>query len=198
MGGWLSVSAIIRLLAELGVDEPAVRSSISRLKRRGILEAERVDGARRLRPVRTGPARSSTRGTGGSSTGARASPRDGWVLAVFRVPESERQKRHMLRSRLAWLGFGTVGPGVWVAPGHLEAETRDVLGAAGARGLVDLFHADYLGFGGVEGEARTWWDLTSINSLYQQFHEHPRPVLAHGGGGGAGTTRGRRSPTTCG
>ena len=42
VGGWLSVSTLIRLMAELGADEPAVRSSISRLKRRGILEAERV------------------------------------------------------------------------------------------------------------------------------------------------------------
>jgi len=44
-GGWLSVAALIRLLAELGVDEPAVRSAISRLKRRGILEAQRQEGS---------------------------------------------------------------------------------------------------------------------------------------------------------
>ena len=44
-GGWLSVAALIRLLAELGVDEPAVRSAISRLKRRGILEARRQAGS---------------------------------------------------------------------------------------------------------------------------------------------------------
>ena len=30
-GGWLSVATLIRLLAELGIDEPAVRSAISRL-----------------------------------------------------------------------------------------------------------------------------------------------------------------------
>ena len=34
-GGWLSVAALIRLMAELGADETAVRSSISRLKQRG-------------------------------------------------------------------------------------------------------------------------------------------------------------------
>lgn len=43
--GWLSVAALIRLMAGLGADEPAVRSSISRLKRRGILESRRVGGA---------------------------------------------------------------------------------------------------------------------------------------------------------
>ena len=30
-GGWLSVATLIRLLADLGIDEPAVRSAISRL-----------------------------------------------------------------------------------------------------------------------------------------------------------------------
>src|SRR5690349_1707124 len=44
-GGWLSIATLIRLLAELGVDEPAVRSSISRLKRRGLLVPQRQDGA---------------------------------------------------------------------------------------------------------------------------------------------------------
>jgi phenylacetic acid degradation operon negative regulatory protein len=44
-GGWLSVASVVRLLAELGVEEPAVRSSISRLKRRGLLDARRVEGA---------------------------------------------------------------------------------------------------------------------------------------------------------
>ena len=119
----------------------------------------------------------------------RASLRDGWVLAVFSVPESERQKRHMLRSRLTWLGFGTVGPGVWIAPGHLEDETRDVLVRQGLADYVDLFHADYLGFGMVEGEAANWWDLDSLDALYREFLRH----LPAGARGVEGATQpGRR------
>ena len=40
---WLSVSAVVRLMADLGVDSPGVRSSISRLKRRGVLESMKVE-----------------------------------------------------------------------------------------------------------------------------------------------------------
>src|SRR5690606_29743061 len=94
-GGWISVATLIRLLAELGVDEPAVRSSISRLKRRGILVAERNDGVAgyalsdRARDILDeGDRRIFER--------ARARLEDGWLLAVFSVPESERQKRHTL------------------------------------------------------------------------------------------------------
>lgn len=176
-GGWLSVSALVRLMADLGVDEPAVRSSISRLKRRGILESERVDAAagyalsQRARSILDeGDRRIFER--------PRASVDDGWVLAVFSVPETERQKRHMLRSRLSWLGFGTVAAGVWIAPGHLEAETRDVLERYGLSSYVDLFHASYLGFADIAAEIGTWWDLEGLQKLYDEFIADQQVVLA--------------------
>ena len=41
LGGWISIADLIVLMDELDVDGPAVRSAISRLKKRGILEPER-------------------------------------------------------------------------------------------------------------------------------------------------------------
>src|SRR3546814_9206343 len=37
-GGRLSVASLVRMLADLGIDDQAVRSAVSRLKRRGLLE----------------------------------------------------------------------------------------------------------------------------------------------------------------
>ncbi|MGH3356779.1 MAG: PaaX family transcriptional regulator, partial [Nocardioidaceae bacterium] len=157
-GGRLSISALIRLMADLGVDEPAVRSSISRLKRRGLLEAERVGGSAGY--ALSGQARAILdEGDRRIFERRRARLDDGWVLVVFSVPESERQKRHMLRSRLSWLGFGTVTAGVWIAPGHLESETRDVLERYALSPYADLFHASYLGFADLGTEIESWWDL---------------------------------------
>lgn len=176
VGGWLSVSTLIRLMAELGVDEPAVRSAISRLKRRGLLEPERrnrlagyalssagrevlVEGDQRIFQHRA------------------ASLADGWLLAVFSVPESERQRRHTLRSRLTWLGFGTAAPGVWVAPAHLYQATRATLERYGLDRYVNLFRADYLAFGKLPEQIGTWWDLTGLQRLYGDFIAGQRPVL---------------------
>ena len=176
-GGWLGVSTLIRLMGRLGVEEPAVRSSISRLKRRGILEPERRDGtagyalsAHARAILDEGDRRIFDR--------PRGTLDDGWVLAVFSVPESERGKRHALRSRLTWLGFGTVGPGVWIAPGHLEAETRDAIDRDGLADYVDLFHADYRGFASLPGEVAHWWDLDELGGLYAEFTRGQAPVLA--------------------
>ena len=167
-GDWLSVGLLIRLLAELGVDEPAVRSAISRLKRRGLLEPSRRDGV-------AGYALSAqaheilAEGDERIFAPPRATVADGWLLAVFSVPESERARRHTLRSRLASLGFGTAAPGVWVAPAHRYELTRTALHRLGLESYVDLFRADYLAFTDLATAVEQWWDLADLRQSYLDF-----------------------------
>jgi len=176
-GGWLSVAALIRLLAELGVDEPAVRSAISRLKRRGILEARRQDGsagyqlsAEAQAILREGDARIFRR--------RRAALADGWLLAVFSVPESERHRRHVLRSELTRLGFGMVAPGVWIVPAHPDDTTAGTLRRLGLDAYADLFHAEHLAFGDPAGKIRRWWGLDDLEHRYEAFIRAYEPALA--------------------
>jgi phenylacetic acid degradation operon negative regulatory protein len=176
-GGWLSIAALIRLLAELGVDEPAVRSAISRLKQRGLLEPRRAGGAAGYGLSEHGRAILAD-GDRRIFQRPRASAADGWLLAVFSVPEQQRARRHALRSRLAWLGFGSVAAGVWIAPAQLAAETREVLAGDGLAGYVSLFTADYLAFGDIRREVSRWWDLDRLEQLYQAFIDSAAPVLA--------------------
>jgi len=184
-GGWLSVAALIRLMGELGVDEAAVRSSISRLKQRGVLEPRRQGGAAGYALSRLGRD-ILAEGDQRIFDRPRARPADGWVLAVFSVPEAERRRRHALRARLTWLGFGTVSAGVWIAPGHLAAETRDVLERAGLSGYVSLFRAEYLAFGDLREQVGRWWDTARLQDLYRAFLDAAGPVLARCAGDGAG------------
>jgi phenylacetic acid degradation operon negative regulatory protein len=183
--GWLSVAALIRLLADLGVDEPAVRSAISRLKRRGILQAQRLDGAagyelsaEALAILREGDARIFRR--------QRATLADGWLLAVFSVPESQRQQRHVLRSELTRRGFGMVTPGVWVVPAHPDDATAEMLRRLGLDAYADLFHARHLAFGDLTQKARQWWDLDKLQDLYQEFITEHAPALARHQSGQSG------------
>jgi len=167
VGGWISVSTLIRLLAELDVDAQAVRSSISRLKRREILVAERRDGRA---GYALSPYARSVLETGDRRIFERhAVTDDGWVIAVFSVPESERHHRHQLRSRLAWLGFGTVSSGIWIAPAHALDDTRDHLLRHGLDQYVDLFRGDYVAFGDPAEQVGRWWDLDALQKLYDDF-----------------------------
>ena len=185
-GGWLSVATLIRLLADLGIDEPPVRSAISRLKRRGILRSQRYGGsagyqlsAEALAILREGDARIFRR--------RRATPADGWVLAVFSVPESERHRRHVLRSELTRLGFGMVAPGVWIVPAHPDDTTAETLRRLGLDGYADLFRADHLAFGDPAGKIRRWWDLDEMERQYSSFIRAYEPVWQGFGSGPPGS-----------
>lgn len=174
--GWLPISTLVRLLAHLGVDEPAVRSAISRLKRRGLLHAERRDGSAGY--ALSDDARSIL-AEGDARIFAPTTPAlaDGWLLAVFSVPESERAKRHTLRSQLAALGFGAAAPGVWVAPAHRFDLTAATLERLHLATYVDLFRADYLAFGDIHKLAGQWWDLGSLRDDYLAFIAAYQPVV---------------------
>ncbi|MGQ4615840.1 PaaX family transcriptional regulator C-terminal domain-containing protein [Nocardia sp. R7R-8] len=175
-GNWLSVASVVALMADLGMDGQAVRSSISRLKRRGVLSSERQGGSAgysltpsTLEVLAEGDTRIFHR--------ARATEDDGWVVVVFSVPESEREKRHALRSSLTRLGFGTAAPGVWVAPGNLARETRQTLERRGLSEYVDMFDGRYVAFGDLRAKIRSWWDLDELTALYMDFVKSYRPVL---------------------
>ena len=110
--------SIIDIFARVGVSKEAVRSTLSRMARRGLLTRNRVgrrvyigltrradqileDGYRRM--WHTGVVNRDWDGT--------------WTLVSFSLPDSRRDERHGLRSRLLWAGFGPLQNGVWVAPG---------------------------------------------------------------------------------
>ena len=185
-GGWMSVASLVSLLGDLGIDEPAVRSSISRLKRRGILVARRLGGAAGSRPAERGAAGYELSGEGQAILREgdhrifrteRARLGDGWLLAVFSVPEAERHQRHVLRSQLSRLGFGTAAPGVWIAPAYLHEATVEMLARLGLSGYADLFHADHLAFGDLASKVRQWWDLDRTERLASDFVAAYEPVL---------------------
>ncbi|MGQ4516584.1 PaaX family transcriptional regulator C-terminal domain-containing protein [Streptomyces sp. DW26H14] len=176
-GAALAVAELIRLMDALGVDAPSVRSSVSRLKRRGLLVPERTPGgaagyalSREARELLD---------DGDERILARPEPRpgDGWVLAVFSVPEAERNKRHLLRSRLGGLGFGTVAPGVWVAPDRFRDEALRTLRRLGLDPYVDLFHGEHLGFTPTADAVARWWDLDALARLHTDFLRVQEPVL---------------------
>ncbi|WP_406839292.1 PaaX family transcriptional regulator C-terminal domain-containing protein [Streptomyces sp. AHU1] len=166
--GPVPVAELIRLLAAVGVDAPSVRSSVSRLKRRGLLEPARTPAG--AAGYALSPDARQLLDDGDRRVYATTPPKDeGWVLAVFSVPESERQKRHVLRSRLAGLGFGTAAPGVWIAPARLYEETRHTLERLRLDTYVELFRGEHLGFAATVDAVARWWDLTAIAGEHEAF-----------------------------
>ncbi|MFE5486693.1 PaaX family transcriptional regulator C-terminal domain-containing protein [Streptomyces sp. NPDC056527] len=178
LGGWISIADLITLMGELDVDGPAVRSAISRLKKRGVLEPER----RGATGYRLSPTVLPVFDEGDRRIFASLEPADladGWAMAVFSVPESERSHRYQLRTRLTWLGFGNIAPGVWLAPGRLLEDARSMLVRLGLSDYVHLFAAEYAAFSDLPGTVSSWWDFPAIQKQYAEFTDTYAPVAAH-------------------
>ena len=178
IGSWLSISDLIRLMSDLNIEEQTVRSSISRLKRRGFLVAEhraRIAGYRLSREADRILAAGDSR-IYRSAAGEHTS---GWILAIFSVPEVSRHKRHVLRSRLAGLGFGHVASGTWAGPAELERDLREMLDHDELGQYATIFRGEFLaGPRSLTEAVANWWDLEAIGAQYRLFVGANMPILA--------------------
>lgn len=175
-GGAIAIANLIALMSELGVEGSAVRSSVSRLKSRGLLVSDRSDGTAayrlddRLEEVfASGDHRIFHR--------QRAKVDDPWLLASFTVPESERPVRHQLRRLLTRQGFGQVIGGLWIAPSVIRDETRTALRRTGLDSYVELFQGKRVSDEPLAEAVQRWWDLDSLEGLYADFLRANAQVL---------------------
>jgi phenylacetic acid degradation operon negative regulatory protein len=172
LGGWIAVADLIALMGDAGLDEQAVRSAVSRLKRRGVIAPERRGGAAGYRLTEHGAAILEA---GDARIFERPQSPDpapsDWLLVVFSVPEAQRTLRHRLRTRLAGLGLGSVGSAVWVGPVHVEREVRLAVAELGLDGQVDLFRAAHVGCEPLRDAVPAWWDLDAIAADYRGYLE---------------------------
>lgn len=167
-GNVIPVAALVRLLTELGHEAASVRSSISRLKKKGVLVSERIEGQngyammRDLEPyLQLGDKR--------IFAPEAASVGDPWLLASFSVPESDRKDRHRIRAGLARMGFGTVVPGLCIAPSRLQDEALDYMEKHGLGNYIEFFVSQPVGDFDLRHKVAQWWNLGQLEVQYGEF-----------------------------
>lgn len=178
-GGWIAIADLVVLMADLGVEEQAVRSTVSRMRADGLLQRREID--RQVGYALT-PRSEEILEEGDLRIfrGLEPAPlSDGWVLCVFSVPEDQRSRRHQLRQELAWLGFGALGGGVWIAPRRTAARAREVLRRRELDEFVDLFEGTYGGFDDQSSLVRRAWDLDALGGRYTEIVKIAKPILRY-------------------
>lgn len=165
LGGRITSAALVRLAEDLGIPAARARTAVTRLKKHGLLMASGGDlvlnpaaipmlerGDRRIFAVRSMHAG------------------DEWMLVSATIPETRRDLRHQLRRRLQYLGAGAVSAGLWILPGHLDAEVADLLDEIGARAFATLFRtADPRPPVPLAQAASSWWDLDALRAEHERF-----------------------------
>lgn len=167
-GKALPVSGIVRLLAELGSEPSSIRSSISRLKKRGVLHSKRSKSGSSY-ALAEGLEQQMLAGDIRIFSPVPASIGDPWLLVSFSVPESERKNRHIIRSGLTKMGFGTVSAGLYIGPARLQKEAAEYIQEYQLWNYVDFFICEVSGIMDTQKKISQWWDLDSLAKEYSNF-----------------------------
>ncbi|MFE6233711.1 PaaX family transcriptional regulator C-terminal domain-containing protein [Cellulosimicrobium sp. NPDC057862] len=169
LGGTVAVSDLVELLGSLGVEPGGARSAVSRVKAKGLLVPEAVDGRAGYR-LASGAGRMLEQGDRRIFAYRQQGEGDPWCLVSYSLPEERRDVRHQLRRHLAWIGAGSVADGLWIAPGHLVDEVEEILAALDVRDVATVFVAGQPRVAGTFAEAAArWWDLDRIAALHRGF-----------------------------
>lgn len=175
-GGWVAVADLIELMGLMGVDGQAVRSAVSRMTRRGLLRPEVRAGVRGYATTAEADEVLADADRRIYRSIEPATLAEGWVLASFSVPESERDRRHLLRSRLTWRGMGNVSAGLWIGPARLLDDVVDTVRSLDLERYVDVFRAHHAGMGDAADLVRRCWDLDALGGAYRDFVARWRPL----------------------
>jgi phenylacetic acid degradation operon negative regulatory protein len=174
-GGEVWIGNIIELMAGLQTSAQAVRSTLSRMSRKGWLRSRR-EGRHSFYSITPQTETLLAEGTRRIYQ-PRQDPWDNcWHILTYSIPENKRHLRHRLRQRLTWLGFGRLGPATWVSPRDLRQEVVQVTKNLGISGQVDLFVGEYLGLSQARELVERCWDMKQLNRAYRDFIGRYRPA----------------------
>jgi phenylacetic acid degradation operon negative regulatory protein len=171
-------SALVRSLAEVGVEDKAARQALARTAGGGIIRSDRA--GRRVRWTLTAAGRRLL--TEGAAriygfTGEMPDWDGQWLVLAVTVPEHRRELRHKLRARLTWAGLGTPAPGLWVGPDTTkEAEVAGVIRDLGLGASAFSYVGRSGDIGDVARIVGQAWDLDEVARRYHDFVDRFRSI----------------------
>jgi len=169
LDNWMPIAGTIELTGQLGLDDASVRTAISRLKKRGWLDAEARHGVRGYRITEQALGELAAGDEVIWHARQPAALEDGWCMVNFSVPESARTKRHLLRRHLSALGFGNVSSAVWIAPARMQAAAVKAIAELGMTQFCAIFVGDYVGGQDLRTLLGEAWDLDELQGNYASF-----------------------------
>jgi phenylacetic acid degradation operon negative regulatory protein len=177
-GGTVWIGSLIKVLADYGINERLVRTSVFRLTRDNWLEVNQV-GRRSYYSLTASGAREFERATKRIYGDPRQAWDGNWSLVLLSGMAAD--DREAVRKELGWLGFGALSASVLAHPSaDLQAVNATLRRAGIDRDLVvmqskvvDGRHDDAM-----RNLVQKSWNIDEIDEQYDRFVKQFRPVFA--------------------
>ena len=176
-GGEVWLGSLIQAMAALDISEAAARSTILRLKKKGVLESQRM-GRRTFYWLTDAGMRQLNVGGFRFSLPSEKAWDGKWTTVIYSIPEEQRDLRDALRSSLKWWGFGSLAPGTWISTRVLLPEIESDLRELGVWEYVSVFRSEYLGPGDPSAiVAEAFPELGILEAGYRDYIAEAKAVL---------------------
>ena len=168
LGGEIGIDTLIKLLANFGLSEQAVRSAISRMSRNGLLKVRRV-GKRSYYSLTDTGRTLLTEGARRIFKRKTAKWDGTWNIVTYTIPEKTRETRDIFRQELSWLGYGPLSEATWLSPYDMTKEVIELAEKLKIKDSVLIFNSRQVGQINPEGIMNWCWDLHKIHGKYSSF-----------------------------
>jgi phenylacetic acid degradation operon negative regulatory protein len=175
-GGTVWLGSLIAAMADFGISERLVRTSVFRLVKDGWLQSSQV--GRRSFYSLTEEGREKFRAATHRIYGEPVTDWDGeWCLLL--LSNLEAPVKEALRRECGWLGFGPLSANVLAHPAPDESDLDMTLRRIGAASDVVIMSARTIRSDvSMRTLARSAWNLDDIDARYEQFVRMFRPLYA--------------------
>lgn len=180
---YVAGAGIVEVLATAGYAPGASRVALSRLCAEGSLERRRDGRHTSYRLSRQMAETVASVGARVERFGHAGDWNGSWTIVLASVPDELRSARRRLSAALAFLGFGRLREGTWIAARTCEDEVTELVARLELSALVDVFVGRPAGVADVDTLLRRCWDLDSLTRRYQDFVDRfadlrPQPARA--------------------
>lgn len=165
----LSTTLLVRALRDVPVSEGAVRVTLHRMVKRGVLVSARRGRSATFVPSEAGNSL-LRRGRDRVFAPDPFNPtRDGWTLLNLVVAGSEAD-RYQIQTRLGWAGFGSIEARLWLAPGRVDVAKllHDVL-AQETLNALNVFHCTIASPTQMDRLIADTWNVQAIAAEHETF-----------------------------
>lgn len=180
-GGTVWIGSLIRALADFGISERLVRTSVFRLAKDGWLDVEPVGRRSYYRLTEDGVNRFAQ-----ATHRIYGEPRQSWAgdWCLVLTAALDAAAREAIRRELGWLGFAGIAGDLLAHPAPDPDDLERVLRRIPAAGRLVILAARSEGrhvgsqAGSIRELVRRSWNLEDIEARYQAFLDRFRPVMS--------------------